>query len=97
MYLPQTPTRLIDQELEEMCSEAGVLLEYLPPYSPDFNPIELAFGRLKMWFKRHMQLCEAMNDMPAFIEMGMRQQFNDARGFFRKSQIGTALEVFDEE
>lgn len=27
-----------------MCQEAGVLLEYLPPYSPDFNPIEKSFS-----------------------------------------------------
>lgn len=27
-----------------MCEEAGVRLEYLPPYSPDFNPIEKSFA-----------------------------------------------------
>ena len=27
--------------------EAGCHLRYLPPYSPDFNPIELAFSKLK--------------------------------------------------
>lgn len=26
---------------------AGAELRYLPPYSPDFNPIELAFSKLK--------------------------------------------------
>ena len=26
---------------------AGAQLVYLPPYSPDFNPIELAFAKLK--------------------------------------------------
>ncbi len=26
---------------------AGCRLEYLPPYSPDLNPIELAFAKLK--------------------------------------------------
>ena len=26
---------------------AGAQLRYLPPYSPDFNPIELAFAKLK--------------------------------------------------
>lgn len=29
-----------NQELKDMCQEAGVLLEYLPPYSPDLNPID---------------------------------------------------------
>jgi len=26
---------------------AGATLLYLPPYSPDFNPIEMAFSKLK--------------------------------------------------
>jgi transposase len=27
--------------------QAGALLRFLPPYSPDFTPIELAFAKLK--------------------------------------------------
>ena len=27
--------------------DAGAQLLFLPPYSPDFNPIELAFAKLK--------------------------------------------------
>ncbi|MEO9629315.1 MAG: transposase, partial [Sulfitobacter sp.] len=27
--------------------QAGAELRYLPPYSPDFNPIEMAFSKLK--------------------------------------------------
>ena len=30
-----------------MIKGAGASLLYLPPYSPDFNPIELAFSKLK--------------------------------------------------
>jgi len=30
---------------------AGALLRFLPPYSPDFNPIELAFAKLKAFFR----------------------------------------------
>src|SRR5215211_4997058 len=26
---------------------------YLPPYSPDFNPIETAFSAMKSWLKRY--------------------------------------------
>ena len=29
---------------------AGASLRYLPPYSPDFNPIEMAFAKLKALF-----------------------------------------------
>ena len=31
--------------------QAGALLRFLPPYSPDFNPIELAFAKLKAFFR----------------------------------------------
>lgn len=31
---------------------AGCALLFLPPYSPDFNPIELAFGKLKALLRR---------------------------------------------
>ncbi|KCZ96582.1 transposase [Hyphomonas oceanitis SCH89] len=31
---------------------AGASLRYLPPYSPDFNPIELAFSKLKAFLKK---------------------------------------------
>jgi hypothetical protein len=32
---------------------AGAKLIYLPPYSPDFNPIEQAFHSIKAWLRRH--------------------------------------------
>jgi hypothetical protein len=31
--------------------DAGAFLRFLPPYSPDFNPIELAFAKLKAFFR----------------------------------------------
>ena len=31
---------------------AGATLLYLPPYSPDFNPIEMAFAKLKALLKK---------------------------------------------
>lgn len=32
---------------------AGAKLIYLPPYSPDYNPIEQAFHSIKAWLRRH--------------------------------------------
>jgi hypothetical protein len=34
-------------ELQDLCKEAGVELAFLPPYSPDLNPIEQSFHALK--------------------------------------------------
>ena len=31
----------------------GAKLIYLPPYSPDFNPIEQALHSVKAWLQRH--------------------------------------------
>lgn len=31
---------------------SGAGLRFLPPYSPDFNPIEMAFSRLKAFLKK---------------------------------------------
>ena len=33
--------------VREAIGAAGATLLYLPPYSPDFNPIEMAFAKLK--------------------------------------------------
>ena len=33
--------------IRQAIEQAGAELHYLPPYSPDFNPIEMAFSKLK--------------------------------------------------
>lgn len=35
--------------IRELVEECGARLLYLPPYSPDFNPVELAFPTIKEW------------------------------------------------
>jgi hypothetical protein len=49
--------------------DRGIQIEYLSPYSPDFNPIELCFSGMKAWFKRH--------DVEA--ELAWRDSFNPDR------------------
>jgi transposase len=39
-----------------ICARAHVLLIYLPPYSPDFNPIEKVFSVLKSHLRRDQVL-----------------------------------------
>ena len=34
-------------EVRQVLEEVGVLVHYLPPYSPDYNPIEEAFSKVK--------------------------------------------------
>ena len=37
--------------LAELVEARGPRLLYLPPYAPDFNPIEFAFSKLKTWLR----------------------------------------------
>ena len=38
--------------VKERIEAAGASLRFLPPYSPDFNPIEKAFSRLKAMLRK---------------------------------------------
>ncbi len=37
--------------IRQMIRSAGARLWYLPPYSPDLNPIEQAFAKVKHWMR----------------------------------------------
>lgn len=64
-----------------MIEERGCKLLYLPPYSPDYNPIEEAFAKLKGLLRR-----AAARSREALVEsMGVALDTitgQDARGFF---------------
>jgi transposase len=38
-------------EVRRMIRTVGARLWYLPPYSPDLNPIEQAFAKIKHWMR----------------------------------------------
>lgn len=38
--------------MRELIEVAGATLMFLPPYSPDFNPIEMAFAKLKAFLRK---------------------------------------------
>lgn len=46
--LPAHKTAAARQAIEA----TGATLHFLPPYSPDFNPIEMAFSKLKAFLKK---------------------------------------------
>jgi transposase len=56
-----------DERARRLVEAAGCRLLFLPPYSPDFNPIELAFAKLKERLRRtaartYDALVEAIGD-----------------------------------
>ncbi|CAB4438688.1 unnamed protein product [Rhizophagus irregularis] len=47
-----------DQELLDYLDAFGVKVEFLPPYSPDLNPIETAFSTIKQFLQRNRYFVE---------------------------------------
>ncbi len=45
--------------IRELIESKGCELIYLPPYSPDFNPIEEAFAKLKALLRKAPRLVAA--------------------------------------
>ena len=43
------------EEVTAMLEEVGVLVHFIPPYSPDLNPIEEAFAKVKLSLKTDIQ------------------------------------------
>ena len=41
------------QEVKDLLEAAGILLIFLPPYSPDYNPPEELFSYIKYYLKDH--------------------------------------------
>lgn len=61
------------QALIDMCEEAGVQLEYLPPYSPDFNPIEQSFAQLKAWMRKHHAMALSCGTFEDFLMLALEK------------------------
>ena len=51
--------------VQTLCDEKGIVLEYLSPYSPDFNPEEKAFGILKSKLRRRRTMDIAADPIEA--------------------------------
>ena len=56
------------EEVKSLLDNVGILLYYLPPYSPDFNPIEYAFSSVKAYLKDHDELLQTVSDPPPIIK-----------------------------
>lgn len=69
------------ERVRELIEQRGCELLYLPPYSPDFNPIEQAFSKVKGL----MRAAEARTREALIEAMGVALtavSARDARGFF---------------
>lgn len=80
--------------IKRACRAKGVWLRFLPPYSPDFNPIEESFHDLKACIRRNYRR-ERRNhtSYQSFLEWAVRERGTGeeaqrrARGHFRNAGI----------
>lgn len=73
------------EELTNLCAANGVLLVYLPPYSPDMNPIEQSFSQLKAWMRKNQRLAGMIGSFKLFLDEAVRSMSQrDCRGHFRR-------------
>jgi transposase len=68
---------------------SGAELRYLPPYSPDLNPIEMAYSKLKALLKK--AAARTIETLWAAIAEAIRQiTRHDCLGFFKAAGYGSA-------
>lgn len=49
-------------KIKELIESVGCKLLYLPPYSPDLNPIEKFWANMKRWIRSHLDLFKNLLD-----------------------------------
>lgn len=82
--------------MKEVCEAAGIKLAYLPPYSPDLNPIEEAFAELKAYCKKHRSKANDMG-LEEFLNYVLENIVDGARGHFSQCMVGKPIRDGPEE
>ena len=49
-------------ELRKIASRYHILVLFLPPYSPDYNPIEKLWANMKRWLKKNMRYYDSFEN-----------------------------------
>ncbi|MBC7369159.1 MAG: transposase, partial [Undibacterium sp.] len=71
-----------------LITACGASVRYLPPYSPDLNPIEMAFAKLKAHL-RHAGARTLGDLQNAVVSALARFQPQHCQGFFRHAQYAS--------
>ena len=71
--------------IHEMIEEHGARIMYLPAYSPDLNPIELAFLTIKAWLRGNRDRINTKSGAiyEALWEAVYSVTQDDARGWYK--------------
>ncbi len=74
--------------VDEAIKQTGASLRYLPPYSPDLNPIEMAFSKLKALIRKQ-QARSFQQLFKAVSEASKSFPSTQCSGFFRHAKYAT--------
>jgi len=70
----------------ELLDKAGISYLYLPPYSPDLNPIEKMWSKMKSFLRKRKVRVAA--ELPEAVKAALKTiSTNDCKGWFRASGI----------
>ena len=76
------------QRVGQILSDRGVGLRYLPPYSPDLNPIELAFAKLKAHLRQ--AAARTLEELQSAVANALEAfSASDCKAFFRHAQYAS--------
>ena len=68
-------------------------MEFLPPYTPDYDPNKESFAELKAWMKENLDLALAFeDDLGGFIELAAKGLTQKASKHFASCFISIADE-----
>ena len=86
----------LDARVQQVIEKAGLIIKFLPPYSPDYNPIELSFSVLKAWMRRHWRRIWPIfqGDFGGFLRYAIDSSGCDryAREHFQHAGVGYIFE-----
>ena len=54
-------------QVKDLLEASGILLVFLPPYSPDYNPIEKLFSYVKYYLKTHDELLQVTGQLKPIL------------------------------
>lgn len=74
------------QRAQQLVRQRGAWMLFLPPYSPDLNPIEMAYAKLKALLRKHAArsfdaICEAVGEICSLVTETECLNFFEAAGY----------------
>ena len=71
------------EKVVELVQSIGVMVHFIPPYSPDLNPIEECFSKVKGFLKEHQHDIQSESNVEDFVMQGFcTVTASDCEGWF---------------